>query len=251
MSDEHLPRVDDLARVVQARSAEGTAADRLRAAIEVDRQLGETADALLERYVTDARAAGMSWAQVGDLFGTSKQAAHKRYGATRAERGAWPGPWALGAREALTRATEQARDLHHDYVGTEHALLGLLAAPDVAAGRVLAALGVTREAVLSELSGLLGPCDPPEDPGLRVMPRLKQALEHAQRIASGLGHRTADAEHVLAGILSVPDALAVKLLARQGVSTEEARGALARHLGIDPQRLAATGARRRRRLVRA
>jgi ATP-dependent Clp protease ATP-binding subunit ClpA len=79
------------------------------------------------------------------------------------------------------------------------------------------------------------------------MPRLKQALEHSRRIADGLGAGLADTEHLLAGIVAVPDSMAVEILRRLGVRADDVRTGLARRLDVDPLRLGAT--RRRRRLL--
>jgi hypothetical protein len=244
-----LPNIDVLAALVQAQTSEGTPADRLRAAIGLGRQLSETGDALIERFVVDARAAGLSWAQVGELFGTSKQAAQKRYRAATAEPEAWPGRW-TPARRALDHAAEQARELGHNYVGTEHLLLALLADGDGLAAHVLAELAVTRDDVLVHGCVSSGDLARPYD-CLAVQPRLKQALEHAQRIAHALGHQIAGSEHLLAGILAVPDALAVELLAHQGVSANRIRAELAQRLEIDPEQLVVPRRRRRRLLARA
>jgi ATP-dependent Clp protease ATP-binding subunit ClpC len=83
----------------------------------------------------------------------------------------------------------------------------------------------------------------PREP-LSLMPRLKQALERGRHVADGLGVPLADTEHLLAGVLAVPDSTAVEILRRIGVSTDAVRSALAERLDVDPQRL---GPRRRRR----
>jgi ATP-dependent Clp protease ATP-binding subunit ClpA len=80
------------------------------------------------------------------------------------------------------------------------------------------------------------------------MPRLKQALERGRHVADGLGVRLADSEHLLAGILAVPDSMAVEMLRRLGASADELRAALTERLDIDPQRLGAMRRRRRRLL---
>src|SRR4051794_35280960 len=80
-----LPSIDKL--VASARGAGDETSAQLERAIAISRELGELGDALVERFVGEARAAGMSWAQIGALFGTSKQAAQKRY----ASAGMWPG----------------------------------------------------------------------------------------------------------------------------------------------------------------
>jgi Clp amino terminal domain, pathogenicity island component len=249
MSDGHLPTLDELATMVEESAPsidEEPHVARLRSAIEIGQELGATGDALIERFVSEARAAELSWTQIGLQFGTSKQAAQKRYGPAAA--GAWPGPWAPSAREALERASADARRLGHDYVGTEHALLGVLATQGGLAAEVLAELGVTREAILST------PCLTPGSgaPGtLQLMPRLKQGLERAQRIARGLGSDAPDTEHVLAGILAVPGAMAAEALKRVGAPASKVQTALARRLGTEPERLMATRRRRRRLLAKA
>jgi hypothetical protein len=254
MADPQLPSLPELTALVEAREQstdEPPQSTRLRAAIEIGHELGAIGDALIEHFVREARAAELSWTQIGQQFGTSKQAAQKRYGAEAVEEGSWPGRWAPSARDALTRASEDARELRHTYVGTEHMLLGLVATDGGVAAQVLADLGVTREAVLETSCMNPGPGDRPWDDCLGVQPRLKQALEHAGRIADGLGHPVPDTEHLLAGIVTVPGALAVEILKRLGVSAGAVRSALAQRLDIEPDRLVVTRRRRRRLLAKA
>jgi hypothetical protein len=250
MSRGQAPSVDELAELVRARAGEQSPATRMRIAIELGRDLTDAADELIERFVAEARSAELSWTEIGQLFGTSKQAAQKRYGATATEeRGRWPGRWAPAAQHALDQAGEEARALGHNYVGTEHVLLGLVVAEDGLAAHVLDDLGVTRERILAqECVAAVG--EPRLYESLGVQPRLKQALEHSSRIADGLGHRVTNTEHLLAGILAVPDALAVELLRRVGVSADDVREALARRLDVDAQRLLVARRRRRRPLAK-
>ncbi len=245
---DHPPTVEQCAALVHARAPAGSADSRLRAAIALSRELTDSADALVERFVSEARAAGLSWSEIGALFGTSKQAAQKRYGPAETEPGAWPGRWTPAARGALEHAGEQARELGHNYVGTEHALLGLVVVEDGLAAHVLDDLGVTREGILAqECVAALG--EPRRYDALGVQPRLKQAIEHSRRIAEGLGHRVTNTEHLLAGIIAVPDALAVEILKRLGVGADDVLEALARRLDIDVQRLVVARRRRRRQLA--
>src|SRR5215218_2198686 len=160
MPGGQLPSVDELAGLVRARTqsrGEQLPAARLRSAIEIGHELGDIGDALIERFVSEARAAELSWTEIGQQFGTTKQAAQKRYGAVGVEEGGWPGPWAPAAHQALNRAGEQARELRHDYVGTEHLLLALLVTEGGLAADVLADLGVTREGVLATSCMKAGP----------------------------------------------------------------------------------------------
>ncbi len=246
MEESGLPSDESLVALVE-RGADQAPAARLRAAIELGRRLSGTSDALIDHFVAEARADGMSWTQIGMLFGTSKQAVQKRYGSTGGP-GAWPGRWTVEVRRVLEAAAEHARELHHDFIGTEHVLTALLTTRDGVARQVLMDLGVVGERVLSELAGVA--CEPRRPPSLTLMPRLKQSLEYSQRIATGLGRELADTEHLLAGVLSVPDAFAVDILRRQGVTPDAARGGLAQRLGVEEQQLVVPRIRRRRLLAK-
>jgi hypothetical protein len=241
-----MPPIDELVSLVEARGADPSPAARLEAAIELGRDLTDLGDALIGRYVAQARAAGLSWTEIGRVFGTSKQAVQQRYGAALAEPGAWPGRWTPEARAALDGAGREARELGHGYVGTEHALLAL--ADHGGAGEVLAALGITRERVLGTPCMNTGARQREAPDCVPLMPRFKQALEHSRRIADGLGAPVADTEHLLAGIVAVSDSMAVEILRRLKVRPDAVRGALAVRLGVEPDRL---GARRRRRRLLA
>jgi ClpA/ClpB-like protein len=249
MDRTRLPTIDELVAIVESRGGDQPAGARLRLAIDVGDELANASDALIGRFVAQARDAGLSWTEIGQLFGTSKQAVHQRYGATLTEPGAWPGRWTADARDALDRAGREARDLGHDYVGTEHVLVALASAGTGAAAEVLAQLGVTRERVLATSCLRAGGAHPGPGECMPVMPRVKQALENARRIADGFDAPLADTEHLLAGILAVPDSMAVEILRRLKVRAEAVRDALAERLGVDAERLGAPRRRRRRLLV--
>jgi ATP-dependent Clp protease ATP-binding subunit ClpA len=83
------------------------------------------------------------------------------------------------------------------------------------------------------------------------MPRLKQALEHAVRIAETLGHRVPSTEHMLAGLVTVPGALAVEILRQARGRPADVGSELADRLGVEPERLVVTRRRRRRLLAKA
>jgi hypothetical protein len=236
--------IEELAALVDDREP----AARLRHAVAIGRELADLGDELIGRFVAEARASGASWTEIGQAFGTSKQAAQQRFGGTGGEPDAWPGRWTPAARTALERAAREAERLGHDYVGTEHALLALATADGGMAADVLAALNVTRERMLA--TSCLAPGASLVAPGAcrPLMPRLKQALEHSRRIADGLGAPEAGTEHLLAGLVSVPGAMAAEILRRLGAGPGDVRKALAVQLGAEPARL---DVRRRRRLLRA
>jgi hypothetical protein len=244
MAEERLPTIEELAALANDRAEGHVPASSLREAIDLGRELTELSDELIGRFVAEARASGLSWTEIGRAFGTSKQAVQKRYGAAVDDLGRWPGRWTPAANDALDHAGEQARRLGHDYVGTEHVLLALVTAERGLAGEVLRALGVSGDRMLATSCMHAGAEQHDSREPLSVMPRLKQALERGRHVADGLGVRLADTGHLLAGILAVPDCMAVEILRRLGVSADDVRTALAERLDVDPQRL---GARRRRR----
>jgi Clp amino terminal domain, pathogenicity island component len=238
-----MPQIDELVAVVDARSADPSPEARLALAIDFGRELTDLGDILIGRFVAQARDAGLSWTEIGQLFGTSKQAVQQRYGTAPAD----PGRWTSAARNALNRAAEEARELGHDYIGTEHALLALVSAEQGVAAEVLAELGVTRERMLA--TSCMAPGPHPQQDCLSIMPRYKQALEHSRRIADGLEVRAADTEHLLAGLVSVRDSMAVEILRRLKVSDDDVRRTLAERLDVEPQQLGAPRRRRRRLLA--
>jgi hypothetical protein len=240
-----LPTPGELAALVDAAAEDRLPATRLRAAVELSRTLSDLGDDLIGRYVGEARAAGLSWSEIGDVFGTSKQAVQQRYGAGTEGLGRWPERWTPAANDALDRAGQEARELGHSYVGTEHVLLALVTAGHGIAMELLRELGITRERILATSCMQAGSGEPSQA-CLSVMPRLKQALEHGRRIADGLGAPLADTEHLLAGIVAVEDSMAVEILRRLRVSVADVRAGLAERLDVEPQRLGAPRRRRRR-----
>ena len=228
------------------RAGEQTSASRLREAIKVGSELADLSDALIGRFVAEARANGLSWTEIGDVFGTSKQAVQQRYGAGSEDLGRWPERWTPDANDAFDRAGQHARDLGYSYVGTEHVLLALATAEPGVAATVLRDLGVTSDRILATSCMQAGSDERSSQECLSVMPRLKQSLEHGRRIADELDVLLADTEHLLAGIVAVTDSMAVEILRRLGVSVADVRAALAQRLDVEPQRLGAPRRRRRR-----
>jgi hypothetical protein len=85
-----VPCVDNLAEEL-CDTAGDDAAARLRTAIDTGRELTKIGDALVEQFVVEARADGLSWTRIGKLVGTSTRAARERYAAVSVLAGAWPG----------------------------------------------------------------------------------------------------------------------------------------------------------------
>jgi ATP-dependent Clp protease ATP-binding subunit ClpC len=131
------------------------------------------------------------------------------------------------ARRVVVLAQEEARDLGHGYIGTEHLLLGLLHKSDATAGRVLAKLQVDPEAVREKV----GEYSPRDDKMLSghvpFSPRAKKTLELSLREALQLGHNYIGSGHILLGLIREERGTAAKVLSELGVELEAARNLVA------------------------
>src|ERR1700736_5336016 len=101
------------------------------------------------------------------------------------------------ARQVVVLAQEESRTLRHNYIGTEHILLGLLRVEDELASPALASLCVTVEEVRSQVVQIVGSGDEVTSGQIPFTPRAKKVLELALREALSLGHNFIGPEHIL------------------------------------------------------
>jgi hypothetical protein len=197
-------------------------------------------DELLDEFVDAARAAGVSWTEIGCVLGTSKQAAQQRFAAL-ADPAPGQAPFGLTGTgvEVLELAVAQARELGHHYVRPEHLVLGLLGKPEELAAQVLARLGVTADSVRAQVTEQLGTGPPRPDGSLGVSPQTKRLLELARAIAKSLGHRCPKTEHVLLAATSPKlDSSSAALLSACGAAPDRVRDELSRMLLAEAPELA-------------
>jgi ATP-dependent Clp protease ATP-binding subunit ClpA len=116
------------------------------------------------------------------------------------------------ARRAVHLAQEQARLLDHNYVGTEHLLLGLLDEGEGVAAKALASLGISLEAVRAQVEELIGHGHSTPAGHIPFTPRAKKALALSLREALGLGHNYVGTEHLLLGLAREGEGVAAELL---------------------------------------
>ncbi len=136
------------------------------------------------------------------------------------------------ARQAVVLAQEEARRLQHNYIGTEHVLLGLLREPESVAGRALARLGVSLDgtrAAVEEIIGV-GTMAAPEG-HIPFTPRSKKVLELSLREALHLGHNYIGTEHILLGIVREGEGVAAQVLVQRGASLDRVRETVMNELG--------------------
>jgi ATP-dependent Clp protease ATP-binding subunit ClpA len=135
------------------------------------------------------------------------------------------------ARASVVLAQEQARRLHHGYIGTEHLLLGLLAETEGVAARVLGAMGVRIAAVEADVVELIGRGEAEPSGHIPFTPRAKKVLELSLREALQLGHGHIGTEHILLGIVREGDGVAAEVLVKyEGLTLDAVRTRVLAHL---------------------
>jgi ATP-dependent Clp protease ATP-binding subunit ClpC len=134
------------------------------------------------------------------------------------------------ARQVVVLAQDEARTLKHNYIGTEHILLGLLREEDGLAGRVLDSLDITVEEVRAQVARAIGQGDEVTTGQIAFTPRARKVLELAQREALELGHDYIATEHILLGLVRETDGVAVRILLDFDADAETIRNEVIRWL---------------------
>ena len=248
-----VPELNDLVETVVDRSPSGTELDRLRAASEVAREVGRVGEDLVTHYVVEARAAGASWSDIGDVLGVTRQGAHQRHH-DRPRPDRW---WRFEgsrfterARSAVRSAIDEARNADNAFVGTEHILLGILDVPGNLAVKVLDDLGVTTQALRDEVTGRLLPPEteppagtrgggrgrgrghrgggdgPPRRRRIPFTPQARRVFDLAAGEALSLGHNYMGCEHLLLAV-ALSDGIAAESLKAVGLDVERLRQGVA------------------------
>jgi ATP-dependent Clp protease ATP-binding subunit ClpC len=127
------------------------------------------------------------------------------------------------ARRVLTVAQEEARNLNHSYIGTEHILLGLVREEEGVAARVLTNLGISLSKVRSAVEFIIGRGEKPTTGETGLTPRAKKVIELAIDEARQLGHNYIGTEHLLLGLLREGEGVASNVLDSFGITLERAR----------------------------
>jgi len=129
-------------------------------------------------------------------------------------------------RQTVVLASDEARALGHNWIGTEHLLLGLLRGENTAAAGVLAELGVGLDAVRADVKRIVGEGDPDKPPSRQIpfTPRGKKVLELSLREARALGSQEIEPEHILLGIARENAGVANRILDGLGADAQRIRG---------------------------
>ncbi len=138
------------------------------------------------------------------------------------------------ARRVLTMAQEEAQRLNHNYIGTEHLLLGLIREKDSVAVQVLRGLGLDPQRVRETVERTVGRGDRHPFGRISLTPRTKRVIELAFDEARRLGHHYIGTEHLLLGLVREGDGVAVNVLKSLGVSIESVRTQTSRMIVENP-----------------
>src|SRR4030067_2277509 len=124
------------------------------------------------------------------------------------------------ARRVLTAAQEEAQHLNHNYIGTEHILLGLIREEEGVAAKVLVSMGVTLSKVRSAVEYIIGRGEKASTGEIGLTTRAKRAIELAIDEARHLGHNYIGTEHLLLGVLREGSGIANDVLHSFGITLE-------------------------------
>jgi len=122
------------------------------------------------------------------------------------------------AKRAIMIAQEEAINLNHDYIGTEHILIGLLKEEEGVAYQVLKELGVDADKVVEEIDRIVGKGEYQQVGEISFTPRSKKVLELASQEASQLKHNYIGTEHILLGLIKEGSGVAVRILTDLGIN---------------------------------
>jgi hypothetical protein len=150
------------------------------------------------------------------------------------------------ARRVIVLAQEEARLLDHDYIGTEHILLGLIREREGVAAQALESLGISLEAVRAEVEQVIGRGQTTPGPQIPFTPRSKKVLELSLREARSLGHDYIGTEHILLGLIREGEGVAAQVLVKLGADLSRVRQQAIELLSGEPVEQVAVG----RRVVR-
>src|ERR1700740_2303203 len=149
------------------------------------------------------------------------------------------------ARRVVVLAPEEARMLNHNYIGTEHILLGLIHEGEGVAAKALESLGISLDAVRQQVEEIIGQGQQAPSGHIPFTPRAKKVLELSLREALQLGHNYIGTEHILLGLIREGDGVAAQVLVKLGADLNRVRQQVIQLLhgyqGKEPTGSAASG----------
>jgi Clp amino terminal domain, pathogenicity island component len=148
------------------------------------------------------------------------------------------------ARKVVVLAQDEARVLEHNYIGTEHVLLGLIAEGHGVACKALESLGIGLETVREQVEAAVGRGKKAGSGHIPFTPRAKRVLELSLRESLQLGHNYIGTEHILLGLIAEGDGVAAQVLVGLGANAEVTRRKVLEVLESHQIKIATSGPRR-------
>ena len=127
------------------------------------------------------------------------------------------------ARRVVVLAQEEARMLNHNYIGTEHILLGLIHEGEGVAAKALESLGISLDAVRDQVQEIIGQGQQSPTGHIPFTPRAKKVLELSLREGLQLGHNYIGTEHILLGLIREGEGVAAQVLVKLGADLNKVR----------------------------
>jgi len=127
------------------------------------------------------------------------------------------------ARRVVVLAQEEARMLNHNYIGTEHLLLGLIQEGEGVAAKALESMSISLEAVRNQVEEIIGRGSSAPTGHIPFTPRAKKVLELSLREALQLGHNYIGTEHILLGLIREGEGVAAQVLTKLGADLDRVR----------------------------
>ena len=148
-------------------------------------------------------------------------------------------------RKVIMMAQEEAVNLNHNYIGTEHILVGLVKESEGVAGRVLRDLGIEADRIIEDVERIVGRGKDQEVSEIAFTPRAKKVLELASQEASRLGQNYIGTEHILLGLIKEGSGVATRILSELGIDLESMYAQIMKMLmESDPPETTSGGIRR-------
>jgi ATP-dependent Clp protease ATP-binding subunit ClpC len=135
------------------------------------------------------------------------------------------------ARRVVVLAQEEARMLNHNYIGTEHLLLGLIHEGEGVAAKTLESLGISLDAIRSQVVEIIGMGNKAPTGHIPFTPRAKKVLELSLREALQLGHDYIGTEHILLGLIREGEGVGAQVLQKLGADLDRVRRQVIELLG--------------------
>jgi hypothetical protein len=232
---EGVPSLRQVIQLIEGETAGSNSLARLRASLNLVRELEEIGDATLGYFVDQARHAGHSWSDIGNALGVSKQAAQQKHTVPTPPDLMAPtfAPFTPRALNVVKAAEDIARKWGHSYIGTEHLLLALYEEPDGIAAQILVESKLPADRATAAVQLLVVEGSGAPEGKLPLTPKAKSAFSGALAASSDMGHSYIGTEHLLMG-LHRQEGMARDVLSQAGLTSEVLRrrvqAKLARHV---------------------